>query len=214
MRKSAGPLSRAGEHRPDKPGASVDTRKSRLLPGEGRPAAGAGDRLKRDTVPPNLARRPGPGADAARRGLVYAVPAPLYTRIHYCILVYMTTHEHEMMAWLGPAADDLTDEQVERIAEEARHIEYRYPDPDEQVEREAALSAVVQYLLGDMTPEDARLELTEARLWEQRAFTAACWVGVMLVRDRMRAGGSPDKSAAARAVGINRMSLLAALGER
>jgi hypothetical protein len=116
----------------------------------------------------------------------------------------------DLMAWLGPAADELTPEQVERVRDEARAIAERYPDPDEQPERDAALSAVVQYLLGETTPEDAARELVDARLREQRAMAAATWVAVMLVRDNP----VRYKAVAAERVGINRMTLLRALGER
>lgn len=116
--------------------------------------------------------------------------------------------DHELMAWLGPAADDLTPEQLERIAAEAARIAERYPDPDEQPERDAALSAVVQYLLGDTTPEDAGRALSDARRREREAYAAAETIAVMLVGD-----GSP-KATAARRAGIDRMSLLKALGER
>ncbi|MGI5153487.1 hypothetical protein ACQEVC_45410 [Plantactinospora sp. CA-294935] len=116
----------------------------------------------------------------------------------------------DLMAWLGPAADELTPEQIERVTAEARAIAERYPDPDEQPERDAALSAVVQYLLGETTPEDAAHELSSARLREQRAFAAATWMAVMLVRDNP----VRYKAVAAQRAGIDRMSLLKALGER
>ena len=116
--------------------------------------------------------------------------------------------DYELMAWLGPAADELTPEQIERVAGEARRIADYYPDPDEQPERDAALSAVVQYLLGETTPEDAGRALIEVRRREAEAYAAAQWIGVMLVRD-----GSQDAPAARRA-GIGRMGLLEALGKR
>ncbi len=121
---------------------------------------------------------------------------------------------HELMAWLGPAADDLTAEQIQRVAAEAADIDRRYPDPDEQLEREAALSAVVQYLLGDVSPAEAARSLIEVRRREREAFVSAVQVAVMLVRDRQQAGQRPDKAVAARECGIDRMSLLEALGER
>lgn len=114
----------------------------------------------------------------------------------------------DLMAWLGPAADDLTAEQTERVRAEAEQIRDRYPDPDEQPERDAALSAVVQYLLGETTPEDANRALIAARQAERAAYVAAEQVAVMMVRD-----GQP-KATAARQAGIDRMSLLKALGER
>lgn len=116
----------------------------------------------------------------------------------------------DLMAWLGPAADELTPEQIERVAAASSDIDRRYPDPDESDLRDAALSAVVQYLLGETTPEDAGRALIEARRGERQAYVAAEQIAVELVRD----AGGRDKSAAARRVGIDRMSLLKALGER
>ncbi|MER6757621.1 hypothetical protein ABT235_25945 [Micromonospora echinofusca] len=118
--------------------------------------------------------------------------------------------QHELMAWLGPAASDLSAEQIERFAEEARIIAERYPDPDEQSERDAAMSAAVQYILGETTPEDAHRALVDARRREREAFAASAQIATMLVAD----AGGKGKSQAARAVGIDRMSLLKALGER
>jgi hypothetical protein len=116
--------------------------------------------------------------------------------------------DHGLITWLGPAADDLAPEQIERVADEARRIDERYPDPDEQPERDAALSAVVQYLLGETTPEDVSRALIEARRRAHEAYVAAEQVAVMLV------GDGTAKAAAARQAGIDRMSLLKALGER
>lgn len=116
--------------------------------------------------------------------------------------------DRDLMAWLGPAADDLTAEQIERVAEAARDIAERYPDPDEQPERDAALSATVQYLLKETTAEEANRALIDARRREREAYVTALQVAVMLVGD-----GVP-KATAARRAGIDRMRLLNALGER
>lgn len=115
----------------------------------------------------------------------------------------------DLMAWLGPAVDDLSPDQIEAVAAAARDLDQRYPDPDEQPEREAALSATVQYLLGEITTEDARRRLNAARVEERAAYVAALQVAVMAHRH----GGIP-KSAAAREVGVDRMRVLKALGER
>lgn len=114
----------------------------------------------------------------------------------------------DLMAWLGPAATELSPEQAERVAVEAHDIEQRYPDPDEQAERDAALSATVQYLLGETAAADVSRALIEARRREREAYVAALQTAVMLVRD----GGQKKGSAAA--CGVDRMSLLKALGER
>ncbi|MET7395634.1 hypothetical protein ABZS66_19300 [Dactylosporangium sp. NPDC005572] len=120
----------------------------------------------------------------------------------------------DLMDWLGPAADELTAEQIERVRDEARRIAERYPDPDEQPERDAALSATVQYLLGETNAAAANNELLEARRRERAAYVSALQVAVMIVGDRQHAGQPPNKAGAARAVGIDRMRLLEALGER
>jgi hypothetical protein len=117
-------------------------------------------------------------------------------------------HE-DLITWLGPAAEQLTAEQLEIVADAARDINQRYPDPDEQPERDAALSATVQLLLGETSAHDAARTLIAARAEERRAYVHAEQVAVMLHRH----GGMP-KAPAAEAVGISRMSLLKALGER
>lgn len=113
-----------------------------------------------------------------------------------------------LMAWLGPAAEELTDEQIKRVADEAKRIDERYPEPDDQYKRDAALSAVVQYLLGETSAEEARRALDKARDQARAAYIAAEQIAVMLVAD------GAAKAVAARSVGIDRMSLLKALGER
>lgn len=113
-----------------------------------------------------------------------------------------------LTAWLGPAAAELTPEQTERVTDASRDIDARYPDPDHEAERQAALNATVQYLLGETTAADADRALTAARRREREAFVIALQVAVMMAR-----AGTP-KAVAARKCGIDRMSLLKALGER
>lgn len=115
----------------------------------------------------------------------------------------------DLKAWLGPAAAELTPEQLDQVADAARDIAQRYPDPDEADDREAALSATVQYLLGETTTEDANRALVAARSREREAYVAALQVSVLA----HRLGGKP-KATAAREAGVDRMMLLKALGER
>jgi hypothetical protein len=114
----------------------------------------------------------------------------------------------DLMAWLGPAADQLTPEQRARVAEASRDIDARYPGPDDRGKREAALSATVQYLLGETDAAEVARELNAARAAERRATAAAIQVAVMMVRDGQQKKGS------AQACAIDRMTLLKALGER
>jgi hypothetical protein len=116
--------------------------------------------------------------------------------------------DSDLKAWLGPTVDDLTPEQLEQVAAAARDIAERYPEPDDQDKREAALSATVQYLLGETDATEVRRELDAARSRRRTAYTAAVQVAVLMVR----AGG--EKKGSAQACGIDRMTLLEALGER
>lgn len=117
-------------------------------------------------------------------------------------------YPHGLIAWAGPAWDDLSDEHRDQLTSAARDIAGRYPDEDEQNERDAALSATVQYLLGETTPEDAARRLIAARQREREAYVAALQLAVMAHRD------GEQKATAARRAGIDRMGLLRALGER
>lgn len=114
----------------------------------------------------------------------------------------------DMLTWLGPAAEDMTDEQIERFTRVWDHIEQRYPDPDDQDERDAALSAAVQYLLGDTTTTQAGDELLRARQRAAEALAAARQVAVMAVED-----GRPEATTA-REIGVDRMALRGWLGKR
>lgn len=115
---------------------------------------------------------------------------------------------HELEAWLGPALEELTPEQVDRLHQWTKNIAAYYPGEGDEHLREAALSAAVQYLLGDITPEQAAAELAAARLVQARASAAAQQIAAMMVWD-----GAP-KARAARQCGIDRMTLLTRLGER
>lgn len=115
----------------------------------------------------------------------------------------------ELKAWLGPAAAEMTGEEIERFADVASLLQARYPHPDQAHERESAMSAVVQVFLGEATAHDIRDHLAGVLLEAARTRAAAVGAAVGLVRVY-----GVGKSAAAHAVGINRMTLLEALGER
>lgn len=120
----------------------------------------------------------------------------------------MTTTREDLTPWLGDTAADLTTEQLDRLCAEADRIDARYPDPDEADERNAALSAAVQYLLGDADASTAGAELAAARAAAERAMVAAQQIAVMTVAD----GGSEAETA--RRIGVTRMTVRQALGKR
>ena len=111
-------------------------------------------------------------------------------------------------AWLGPAADGLTEEQRERFAAEWDEIVARYPRPDDQDERTAALTACVQYLLGETSVADAGAERARTQRAALDALAAARQVARMAALD-----GLPE-AAVARSASIDRMTLRKDLGKR
>lgn len=114
----------------------------------------------------------------------------------------------DLTVWLGPALDDLTPEQVERVTAEATRIHARYPHPDRQPERDAALSAAVQYLLGETTAEEAGRTLGEARARVLAPLAASRQIALMLVDDGI------SEADAARTTAIDRMTLRKDRGKR
>lgn len=119
----------------------------------------------------------------------------------------MTT-THDLRTWLGPAAEQLTTEQQELLAAEADRLAELWPDEDDADLREHVLSAVVQYMLGDLSVDEAGRQLLEARLAERRALAAACRVAAAAV-----AAGMSQVEAARRAC-VDRMTLRKTLGKR
>lgn len=116
--------------------------------------------------------------------------------------------QDELEVWLGPALDEMTDEQVDRMRAESARIHERYPDPDEQDLRDAAMNSAVQYLLDETTIDDAGRALALARLEQDRAMAAAQQMAAMAVED-----GMSEYQAAERAC-IDRMTVRKALGKR
>ena len=107
---------------------------------------------------------------------------------------------YELEAWLGPALEDLTPEQVDRLHQEAQEIHARYPG--DAADREAALIAAVQYLLGELTLEEAGKRRRETRAAERHARVQAIQVAYMAEEDGM------PTAAAAREVGLDRHVLI------
>lgn len=114
---------------------------------------------------------------------------------------------YELDAWLGDYVNDLTDEQRDRLEREAERINTRWPDPDDQFLRDAALSAVFEVLAGDGCLTTARNRLVQARIAEAEASAAAQVIAAMAVDD-----GTSEVQAAAE-VGIDRMTLRRMLGK-
>lgn len=116
--------------------------------------------------------------------------------------------DHEMTAWLGPAAEHLTGEQIARLHAESDRIDACYPDRDDAHKREDALFVVVRYLLGTTCAMEQRNRLALARQEYDRAMAAAQQYAVMAVRDKVM-----TRTEAAAQVGITRRTLWKALDD-
>lgn len=113
----------------------------------------------------------------------------------------MTAMErYELEAWLGPALEDLSPEQVDRLHRVADDIAARYPD--NAADREAALTAATRYLLGELTVEEAGRRRRETMAAERHARVQAVQVAAMAEEDGM------PTAVAARAAGIDRQVLI------
>lgn len=119
-----------------------------------------------------------------------------------------TPERFALLARLGPAAEQLTIEQIDRLAREADIIAERYPGPDHRDEHDAALSAAVQWLLGEITVEQAGAKRQRALLRERATKAAAIQVAAMAIED----GGSERQVAAG--AGIDRQTLRKRLGKQ
>lgn len=120
----------------------------------------------------------------------------------------MTITRHELVAFLGPAAEALDADDVDRLMAECDRIDARYPHSDEEPERQAALGAAVAYLLSDTRPDDAGRQLNAARRAQADAMAASQQIAAMAVADGM------SEVRAAEATAIDRMTLRKALGKR
>lgn len=109
---------------------------------------------------------------------------------------------YELEAWLGPAAEDLSPTQIDRLHQEAIKIDARYPDPDDADDREAALVAATQYLLGELSVEEAGRRRRSTMLAERYARIQAIQVACMAAEDGM------PTAQAARKAGIDRQVLI------
>lgn len=115
--------------------------------------------------------------------------------------------DYDLTTWLGPAADELTEEQTERVHAVARWADERWPGEDGQEDRDTALSAAVQYLLGETTPADAGHALVALRRAERAASIAAQALAILACEDGM------SEVQAAETLALDRMTVRKARGK-
>jgi len=112
-----------------------------------------------------------------------------------------------MTAWLGPAAEEMNDEQLDRFERIWDAIDEQYPDEGDQDIRAEVLSAAVQYLLEETAIDEAGAKRTATRMESLRASAAAQQIALMAIEDGM------SETEAARRSGVDRMWLRKRLGK-
>lgn len=118
-----------------------------------------------------------------------------------------TEGREEMQAWLGPAAADMTEDHFERMLATDRWAQETWPDSEAQADRDAALFAMLTYLLGETSPAQVGKDLAIARASLRPALIAAQTVARAACDD-----GIPETEAA-RVLGLDRMTIRRARGK-
>lgn len=117
---------------------------------------------------------------------------------------------HEMEAWLG---DDhgLTEDQITDLMRQAGEIGERYPDPDDQEDRDAARYAAYELMVRDRDDVLAEMagRLEQGRTMERRARAGMRQATLTLVGD-----GTESEAGLARKLGVDRMAIRGWLGKR
>ena len=123
---------------------------------------------------------------------------------------------HEMEAWLG---DDhgLTEEQIIDLMRTADEIGERYPDPDDQEDRDAALYAAYELMVrdaGEVIAEQAG-RISQGRTLVRRGLAGARQTVVTLeARGELAPRGAFSEAGLARVLGVDRMTIRGWLGKR
>lgn len=121
----------------------------------------------------------------------------------------MSMQRYELEAWLG---DDhgLTDDQIDDLLTEATEIGERYPDDDDQAERDAALAAAHRLLTEDTST--VITDLATAR-GNARAAEAAALAGLQQAAVTLIERGDATESGFARQANVDRMTVRRWLGK-
>ncbi|MCU1687765.1 MAG: hypothetical protein JWQ81_8504 [Amycolatopsis sp.] len=114
---------------------------------------------------------------------------------------------HELDAYLGDFANDLTADQKAELLSASDDIDALYPEDDDLDERQAAFSAAVQYVMGDLDAPSAGDNLLIARNATASAMAAARQIAVMAT-----ASGAKE-APLARELGVDRMTVRSWLGK-
>jgi hypothetical protein len=116
---------------------------------------------------------------------------------------------YELEAWLG---DDhsLNEDQLTELLDTANEIEERYPDADDQIERDAALSTAYRLALGeDEVVDELAKQRVDARTAEVQALAGLRQAALLLIPT-----GSRTEAGFAKQAGVDRMAIRKWLGKR
>jgi hypothetical protein len=114
-------------------------------------------------------------------------------------------------AWLGPAADTITDDQLGRLDEVAATINARWANPDDTDTRDQVLSGAAQVILGDDTLESLAAEWHAARQRERDHMAAL--TGALLASHTGDRSGPGSEADLIERSGVARMTVRKALGK-
>jgi hypothetical protein len=113
-------------------------------------------------------------------------------------------------AWLGPAADTITDDQLTALDAASDAITARWPDPDLNDLRTEALSAAAQIILGDDTLEAHAAAWQAARGTERQRHAAL--TGALIVSATGARSGPGSEGDLIERSGASRMTVRKAIG--
>ncbi|MFE9398683.1 hypothetical protein [Streptomyces flavidovirens] len=116
---------------------------------------------------------------------------------------------HELEAWLGDN-HGLNEDELTELLDEAREIEERYPDQDDQAERDAALS--VAYRLKVEPAEDVVADFSQQRT-AARVAEAAASAGLRQAAGLLVQDGKLSEAGFARTANVDRMTVRKWLGK-
>jgi hypothetical protein len=121
----------------------------------------------------------------------------------------MATQQYVLEAWLG---DDhgLDDDQLAELLTISNEIDERYPDKDDQPERDAALSAA--YRLMTEGPDSVIAELAASRVAARTAEVVAL-AGLRQAAHQLISAGDRTEAGFAREGGVDRMAIRSWLGK-
>lgn len=118
-------------------------------------------------------------------------------------------HDQDLRGLLGPAYDTITDEQKMTISQAVDMIQGRWPGDDLYPQRDTALAAALEVILGDGTDQEIAQEFIAAHTAYMDASTK---LGGAIIATSLLSDESEVKMAAR--LGVTRPTIRKALGKK